>query len=411
MDPVLAIGIIIVVGFIFGELAQKIKLPRVIGFIIAGIVLNPDLAVFFPHTAAQSERLIRSGNLVINLALCFITFSIGGTLSLLKLKKLGKGILWITILEAQFAFLFVTIGVLAAAFFMMKGPAVNWLNTYIPFALLIGCIASPTDPTPSLAISHEYKAEGDVTSTILGVSALDDAVGIINFSLAMVAASSIALHTKFSLYTSMGEPLIMIIGSLALGAFFGLLLNAVSLFLNKKTEGALIVAIFGLLALCFGIANTLKWEALLATMAMGVMVVNFNPIQDKIFRSLERYTEELIFLMFFVLSGMQLKFSVLPTASVMIIFFVILRVLGKTAGTVLGAAIAGSSGNVKKFTSAGLIPYGGIVVGLGLIMKQVPEFSGFADIIIAVVIGATILSEIIGSVCIKFALKGAGEIK
>ena len=405
MDPIFGLGIVVVVGSIFGELAQKVKLPRVIGFILAGIFLNPDLTGFMPHTAAKST------NFVINLALCFITFSIGGTLSLVKLKKLGKGILWITIFEAQTAFLFVTLGFLAIAQFFIKGPAIGWFNTYIPFAVLIGCIASPTDPTPSLAIAHEYKSEGDVTSTIMGVSALDDATGIINFCLAMVIASSFALHTKFSLYNSIGVPFIMILGSLALGALFGFILNVISLFLNKKTEGALITAIFGLLAVCFGITNTLNWEALLATMAMGIMVVNFNPIHDKIFKVLERYTEELIFLMFFVVSGMQLNFAVIPTASIMIIFFVLFRISGKTAGTFLGATIAGSSDNVKKFTSAGLIPYGGIVVGLGLLMKQEPAFEGFADIIIAVVIGGTILSEIIGSVCVKLALKGAGEIK
>ena len=405
MDPIFGLGIVVVVGSIFGELAQKVKLPRVIGFILAGVFLNPDLTGFMPHTAAKST------NFVINLALCFITFSIGGTLSLVKLKKLGKGILWITIFEAQTAFLFVTLGFLAIAQFFIKGPAIGWFNTYIPFAVLIGCIASPTDPTPSLAIAHEYKAEGDVTSTIMGVSALDDATGIINFCLAMVIASSFALHTKFSLYNSIGVPFIMIVGSLALGALFGFILNVISLFLNKKTEGALITAIFGLLAVCFGITNTLNWEALLATMAMGIMVVNFNPIHDKIFKVLERYTEELIFLMFFVVSGMQLNFAVIPTASVMIIFFVFFRIFGKTTGTFLGATIAGSSDKVKKFTSAGLIPYGGIVVGLGLLMKQEPAFEGFADIIIAVVIGGTILSEIIGSVCVKLALKGAGEIK
>jgi Kef-type K+ transport system membrane component KefB len=405
MDPILAIGIIIVVGSIFGELAQKVKLPRVIGFILAGIFLNPDLMGFMPHAAAKST------NLIINLALCFITFSIGGTLSLAKLKKLGKGILWITIFEAQTAFLFVTMGFLIAVQFFIKGPLIGWFNTYIPFSILIGCIASPTDPTPSLAIAHEYHAEGDVTSTILGVSALDDATGIINFCIAMVLASSFALHTQFSLYQSVGVPLIMISGSLALGALFGLVLNLISLFLDKKTEGALIVAIFGLLALCFGVTNTLKWEALLATMAMGIVVVNFNPIQGKIFKCLERYTEELIFLMFFVISGMQLNFSVIPTASIMIILFVFFRILGKTTGTVIGAVIAGSSEKVKTLTSAGLIPYGGIVVGLGLLMKQEPAFSGFADIIIAVVIGGTILSEIIGSVCVKIALQKAGEIR
>jgi len=219
MNPVFAIGIIIVVGFIFGELAQKIKLPRVIGFIAAGIFLNPGLLGFMPHAAAKSA------NLVINLALCFITFTIGGSLSAAKLKRLGKGIVWITIFEAQFAFAFVSLGFLFAAQFFIKGVDIGWFNTYIPFAVLIGCIASPTDPTPSLAIAHEYKAQGDVTSTILGVSALDDATGIINFCLAMVVASSFALHTKFSIYESIGAPLIMITGSIVLGVLFGLLLH------------------------------------------------------------------------------------------------------------------------------------------------------------------------------------------
>jgi Kef-type K+ transport system membrane component KefB len=405
MDAILAIGIMVITGLILGELAQKVGLPRVIGFISAGIFLNPDLTGFMPHAAA------RSANLVINLALCFITFSIGGTLSLVKLKKLGKGILWITALESQAAFLSVTLGFLVITQFFIKGHAIGWINTYIPFSVLIGCIASATDPTPSLAVAHEYKAKGDVTSTIMGVSALDDATGIINFSLAMVIAGGFALHTHFSLYESIGMPVIAIAGSLALGALFGFLLNSVSLFLDKKTEGVLIVAIFGFLALCYGATNAFKWQSLMATMAMGVMVVNLNPIHEKIFKLLERYTEELIFLMFFVMSGMQLNFSVIPTASVMIIFFVLFRIAGKASGTFLGATIAGASDKVKRFTLAGLIPYGGIVVGLGLLMKQNPAFAGFADMIIAVVIGGTILSEIIGSVCVKLALKGAGEIR
>jgi len=404
VDPVLAIGIVVIVGFIFGEIAQRIRLPRVVGFILAGIFLNPGLFGLMPRAAEKGT------NLVINLALCFITFSIGGTLSAKGLKKLGKGILWITVLEAEAAFLFVTMCFLIIAQFFIKGDGIGWFNTYIPFSILLGCIASPTDPTPSLAIVHEYKSKGDVTSTVLGVAALDDAAGIMNFSLAMVIAGSFAMHIRFSMFQSIGVPVIIIAGSIALGVIFGIVLNGISCFLNKKTEGVLIVVIFGLLSLCFGIADTFKCDALLATMTMGACVINFNSIHEKIFRVLERYTEELIFLMFFVVSGMQLDFAVIPTAAYMILFFVLLRISGKTAGTFLGAAIAGSSDKVKKFTSPGLIPYGGIVVGLGLLMKQEAAFEPFADIIIAVIIGSTIFSEIIGAVFVKTALKAAGEI-
>ncbi|MFA5068623.1 MAG: cation:proton antiporter [Candidatus Omnitrophota bacterium] len=404
MNPVLVIGIIVVVGFIFGELAQKAGLPRVTGFILAGIFLNPDVMTFMPHAAAKAA------NLIINLALCFITFSIGGTLSLANLKKLGKGILWITILEAQFAFLFVTFGFLALIHLFLKGPGIGWFNTYIPFSILIGCIASPTDPTPALAITHEYNAKGDVTSTILGVSALDDAAGIMNFCIAMVIAATFAMHTNFSLYQSIAVPAGIIAGSVGFGIVFGLCLNAMSVFLDKKSDGALIAALLGILTLCFGVTESLKFDALLATMVMGIVAVNLNPIQQRIFSVLEQSTEELIFLMFFVVSGMQLNFSVIPTALVLIVFFVAFRILGKYAGTLCGAIAAGTSDNVKKYTPAGLIPYGGIVVGLGLLMKQEPAFAGFADIIIAVVIGGTILSEIIGSIFVKLSLKAAGEI-
>ncbi len=405
MDPVLIVGIIIIVGFIFGEIAVKLKLPKITGYILAGIFLNPGIMGFMPHVAAERT------NLIINLALCFITFSIGGTLQFSRLKKLGKSILWITICEAQFAFFAVTIGFLLIAHFFIQGPSINWFSTYIPFSILLGCIASPTDPTPALAITHEYKTKGNVTSTIMGVGASDDALGIMNFSLAVVVAQSFVRNTPFSLYSSIAVPLMIIFGSLLLGTLFGLLLNVVTKLVAKESEGVLIVVIFGLLSCCFGIADVIKCDALLATMVMGIIVVNFNPMQREIFKVLERYTEELIFLVFFTISGMQLDFSVLPTAFIMIIFFVLFRGLGKVFGTACGGAIAKSPSNVRKYTAGGLIPYGGIVVGLALLMKQNAAFSGFADIIIAIVIGATIISEVIGSVCVKIALKKAGEIK
>jgi Kef-type K+ transport system membrane component KefB len=143
---------------------------------------------------------------------------------------------------------------------------------------------------------------------------------------------------------------------------------------------------------------------------MGTVVVNFNKKQKLIFKVLERYTDELIFVLFFTLSGMYLDFTVLKTALLLVASFIVLRTIGKISGSVLGAVFSKAPDNVRKYTWGGLIPQGGIVVGLALIMKQNPAFNAFSDLIISVVIGSTIFHELIGPIMAKFSLKKAHEI-
>jgi len=149
---------------------------------------------------------------------------------------------------------------------------------------------------------------------------------------------------------------------------------------------------------------------LLSTMTMGTIVVNYNPKREQIFQVLERYTEQLIFILFFTLSGMHLNFSVLSTYFVLMVFFVIFRAIGKVSGTILGAHLSKSSAPVKRYTAGGLIPQGGIVIGLALLIKQNHSFDAISDMIISIIVGATIVHEIIGPVLSKTMLKKAGEI-
>jgi Kef-type K+ transport system membrane component KefB len=171
-------------------------------------------------------------------------------------------------------------------------------------------------------------------------------------------------------------------GAVFLGSLFGTIFNWVGDFVRRDTEGVFIVLVFGLLTLCFGTASMIGVDQLLSTMTLGVIVINFNRQGEMIFKMLERYTEELIFVLFFTLSGMHLDFSVLSKSMLIVLIFFILRTIGKVSGCMLGASIAHSSDKVKKYTAGGLIPQGGIVVGLALIMKQNPAFHEFADIIL-----------------------------
>lgn len=399
----LIVGIIISVGFIFGKLVTKIKLPKVTGYVLAGILLNPRLFGFIP------ENFVVHTDLITNISLSFITFSVGGTLLYSRIKKLGKSIIYITFFEAEFAFLTIIIGFLLTSSIFVNISGGSWLTTIVPLSILLGSLGSPTDPTATLAVTHQYKAKGKVSSTIMGVAASDDALGMMNYSLAVVIATVFVAHTQLDLSSALLKPTLIILGSLAVGIAFGVIFNMICHFI-KVSGGTLVILTFGLLCLCFGTATIVMVDELLATMTMGIVVVNYNKQREKIFKALQVYVEELIFVLFFTLSGMHLNFDVLKSYSILVVIFVIFRAIGKVVGAKTGAALAKSAPQVKRYTAGGLIPQGGIVIGLALMIKQNPSFKMISDIILSVVIGATVVHELIGPFCSKIALKKAGEI-
>jgi Kef-type K+ transport system membrane component KefB len=404
MPPILIVGIVILVGFLCGEALKALGLPKVTGYILGGVLLNPGLFNIVP------ADFIEHSGLITNISLSFITFSVGGTLSFGKLRKLGRVIFSVTIFEAEMAFLLVFAGFLLFLPFLVHMPNATLSATFIPAALLLGCLASPTDPSASLAVVHEYKAEGEVASTVLGAAAFDDALGIINYSFATVVAALLVVHGPLDLSGAAFRTFVAIGGAVLLGIVLGSLFNMFINFFNRETEGALIVAIFAVLFICFGLAKVLEFDELLSTMTMGVVVVNYNRLSEKIFSMIERYTEEFIFVLFFTLSGMHLNFSTLSQAALPILLFFILRTTGKSLGAWGGAVISGADAKVRRYVWGGLLPQGGIVVGLALLIQGHAAFSGFADLVLNVVIGATIVHEFIGPISSKIALSKAGEI-
>ena len=405
MSSTFLVGVILCTGFLLGECVRFIKLPKVTGYILAGILLNPQVCPFVPADFPQHTELIT------NIALAFITFSVGGTLGYSRIKALGRIVISITVFEAEMAFLAVAVPFALLGPLLMPGVGSSWVSVYFPFSILLAALAAPTDPSATLAVVHEYKAKGDVTSTIMGVAAFDDILGIMNYSLAVVVSSVLISHSSLNAGTLIVKPGVIIIGSVLLGTVFGLVLNIITRLNSRESDGVLIVLVFGLLSLCFGMATFLGVDELLATVAMGTVVVNFNRIHKKIFGLLERYTEELVFVLFFTISGMHLNFSILYKNLFLIILFAGFRGLGKFSGVFLGSRLSRAPVKIQKYTAGGLIPQGGIVVGLALLVQNNPLFSNFSEILINTIIGATVLHELLGPVLAKNALAQAGEIK
>lgn len=404
MNILLELGLLLVAGYLAGWMCHKIRLPRVIGYIGTGIL-------FSPHTFPLiSNDFVLHTEPLLNICLAFIAFEVGGALKWSKIKRHEKEILNITVLASLVPFVLITGGVIVYGF-LFPDQLPFGLLIIVLLALQLGALASPTAPAATLAVIHEFKARGKVTDTILGVVSLDDTLGVILFSV-VINIEAFFTGSQTGLVTHAFSNVLYQVGvGIGLGAILAFVLMLGFHLLPKKEEGQWIVVIASLIIICVGVCELLRVEELLATMVMGIIIVNRSKYRHRIFRIIERYTEDLIFLFFFLLSGLHLNVKSMPQAVPLILIFVLLRMAGKYIGVWWGARRVKADEVITKYTAGGLIPQAGIVIGLVLKVYQIEVFSAFTELLLATIMGATIINELIGPIMAKHALKMAGEIK
>jgi Kef-type K+ transport system membrane component KefB len=176
MNILLTISLLLLIGYSAGLLLNKIGLPKIIGYIATGIAFNPKTNGFINYDILEATQPL------LDVCLAFIAFEVGGALKWSIIKRHEKEIISITLLASIFPFIFVVIGVYV---FGLLFPSILPFNnlTLLFFALLMGALASPTEPASTISVVHQYNAKGKVTDTIMGVVALDDVLGILLFSL------------------------------------------------------------------------------------------------------------------------------------------------------------------------------------------------------------------------------------
>jgi len=403
VNGLLATGLAITLGYLLGELVKRIGFPRVSGYIIAGLVLNPRIS------GLVSSDFVDSMGTTTDLSLAVLTFAIGGTLAIGPLRELGKKILFIAFGEAQMAALFVTLGCLATLPFILPNST-GFLSTVAPLSILLGALASPTDPSATLAVVRQYKAKGMVTFSIMAAAAVDDALGILNYSIGIVVATVLITH-HIEGVGSILEPLVGIAGALAIGGLSGLAFRFAPRWIRGDSNGLTIALLLGTLGICYGVCSLLGLDQLLATMAMGMTVVNTTRQAERheVFHLLEESVEPVIFIVFFTVSGMLLDVQVLLEYFPVVLLFVVFRSAGKLLGAYLGARLGRASQVVRKYAGWGLIPQGGIVIGLALLVRQETALAPISLILLNVIIGATVIHELIGPLAAKIAIVKSGE--
>ncbi len=398
MNLVLAIGIIIVIGFLGGLVTEKIKFPRITGYIIIGILLSPSLLNII--SAATIENL----DIMTNIALGIIAFLIGGSLHLESLRKLGRSIAWITPFQSLGAWLLVTLLLVFLSPLILTIPNATWSQTYFPIALIIGAIASATAPAATMAVIQQYKASGPLTTTLLAVVALDDAIAVIAFAIALgICQPLVSGAVGISFYQMLGVPFLQIAESIAIGILFGFALIYIAKLV--KTPDLLLVIVFGMIMLCDGLAEFLGISAILANMVAGFIVMNIARKRE-MFLVVERI-EEVIFVMLFVLAGLHFDLSAMKVAGILALLIVLCIYLGKYFGTRAGATISHASGEVKKYLGLALLPQAGVALGLALLAKR--AFPTFGAIMMNAVLASVIINELVTPPLTKYAIFKAGE--
>ncbi len=380
------LAIILIFGLFMGKVVSYLKLPRVTGYLIAGVLIGPFVLKLVPHEAIESLTIISKA------ALGFIAYNIGSSLNYNKLKNIGKGVIIIALFEALMATFVVT---LAMKFVFGQ----TW-----EFSLAIGAIASATAPAATIMVLKQYRAKGPLVDTLIPVVAIDDAIAVIAFGISIAVAQIISNGSDGISIMAFLEPFIEIFFSILLGCAVGFALTYVNK-MSKQKENAMnlvIAAIF----LVIGLADLLNLSNLLAGMALGATVSNLVLSKSKLLSVLDNITSP-IFIMFFTISGLELDLSVLLTVGVIGIGYVVFRVIGKVLGAYIGAQIANSAPVVKKYLGLTLVPQAGVAIGLTMIVQDALPSCGSS--IRAIILAGTVIYELIGPLCTKIAIFKAGE--
>ena len=413
MEIILSLSIALFAGLMLSRLAKICKLPAVTAYLVAGIVVGPFLLgkLGVGGIGFQKESL-EGLSLISNVALGFIAFSIGNEFRISQLKKIGKQATIVGIFQAVVATLLVDAALIGLHFAFPEALP-------LPAAILLGAVASATAPAATLMVVKQYKAKGPVTDILLPVVALDDAVGLVLFSVSFGIAKALASGAAISILSVVVEPILEVVLSLALGTVVGVIFNFCERFFHSRSKRLAMSVAF----IFFTVAvSMLKFEilgvhiafsSLLSCMMLGTIFCNICDFSEELMDRMDRWVAPILIL-FFVISGAELDLSVFTSLTVVIIglVYILTRSAGKISGAFISSKATHCCPTIVKFLGITLLPQAGVALGMAIKTKE--EFAlidpAIGNIVSNITLFAVLVYELVGPLLTKIALTKAGEI-
>lgn len=384
-STILLLTLILGSGFLMTRITKLGRLPHVTGYLLAGILIGPSVLKLV------SLETVQNLDVVTDIALAIIAFSVGKFFKLSKLRSNGIKSVILTLFEAGTALLIVLFG-------MRLLFGLPW-----PFCLLLGTIGSATAPASTMMTIRQYKAKGPFVDIILQVTALDDAFALIAFS--VCAAVLQALDSGHFHITILIIPIFKNLLSVALGFAIAFILKHLIAKRNSDDHRlvVLMIAIFGLTGVC----SALSVSPLLACMVLGATYRNISD-DEQLFRLLNFFAPPIL-LTFFVVSGMKLDLQMLKVAGIMGVVYFFIRIIGKYLGAYVGSAVLSLDSSIRNYLGLALCPQAGVSIGLAALGQRLlpPDM---AALLTTIILSSAVLYEIVGPASAKASLVLSGAI-
>ena len=426
MQFFISLSIAMLAGLLVSRLAKLLKLPAVTAYLVAGILVGPfligaiDLSGlgiaglshigFSPADFGLAEGTSKNPafTLLSELSLGFIAFSIGNEFRLKDLKTIGRQATVVGILQA------------ISATILVDG-ALLLLHLAIPdvltpsMAILLGAIATATAPAATLMVVRQYKAKGKLTDILLPVVALDDAVGLVVFSVSYGVARALDSGTV-SIVSVLVNPLIEVVISLILGALMGWLFTFLERFFHSNSRRMSMSITFVMLTVALSMLEfrigevKIGFSSLLVCMMLGSVFCNLCDFSADIMGRVDKWTAPL-FVLFFVLSGAELRLDILSSWMVLLVgvVYIVSRSVGKYVGAYGSCRLMKCDEHVTRWLGITLLPQAGVALGMSAIVLETMGENGV--LVRNIVLFAVLVYEMIGPVLTKIALTKSGDIK
>lgn len=397
-------------GLMMSRVVKPLGLPAVTGYLLAGIVLGPYCLGSLGVTGLfeSMESLSGMATIVQDVALGFIAFAIGSEFKLSALKKTGKQATVIGIVQALVAMLLVD-GALIGLHFILGEEKLP-----LSVCITLGAIATATAPAATLMVVKQYKAKGPVTNVLLPVVALDDAVGLICFAVSIGVAQALE-GGSIGLISVLINPLLEVVLSLVFGSLVGVIFTGVENMFKSNSKRLCLSITFVILTIAFTklsytFDNGLKisFSTLLVCMMLGTIFCNICDSADELMEKTDKWTMP-IFVMFFVISGAELEFSIFKDGTVILVgvMYMVFRTLGKYFGARWSAQLTKCNKNIVKYLGITLLPQAGVSIGMSITAAALLTTGGTVR---NIVLFAVMIYELVGPMLTKIALTKAGDI-
>ena len=414
--PGLLFGLVLVTAIVGGYAARIVRVPRVVGFLLGGVVLRLILSAAMkqPQSGSVTEDLAAAAlplGAITNLALGLILFAIGGVFERSRLRAGGVTMFKQSLAEVGCSLLLVFV-LVTVALLITRGSSLMGEHLVLALLLAVSCIA--TAPAATLFVLQEYEAKEPVTERILGLTGLNNVVCVLAFfcvflvlsSLGVIQASGlVAAHVGLSLLAAT-------VGSVVLGIVTGAVISIIHGKLPLPETLLFFFAFFILL----GAGESWLWKNygvsynfLLTSLVIGAVFSNVAIDAPRLEHTLKTVGAP-VFAGFFVLAGYNLHLGDLAHMGWLGAAYVVARTAGKVVGCAIGARWAGDAPRNGERIGSAMLCQAAVVIGLCDFVHRASP-GEFAREFSAVILGSVVVFEVIGPLLVKRCVVLAGEVK